>query len=78
LSGPPGVARPYAAAGGRRQLWKAAIKWADVFGGGDAGTAGGRLWWLAQGQATALGPASRVLLAAVLLLAWENLANDVF
>jgi 1,4-dihydroxy-2-naphthoate octaprenyltransferase len=35
-------------------------------------------WWVGQGQTPRAGQLAGFLLAAVLLLAWENLANDVF
>ena len=66
-----------AAAGDRRRLWRAAIKWpmysvavmpALVAAGGLLGQGPGLRW----------GQLGLFLLAAVLLLAWENLCNDVF
>ena len=66
-----------AAAGDHRRLWRAAIKWpmysvavmpALVAAGGLLGQGPGLRW----------GQLGLFLLAAVLLLAWENLCNDVF
>ena len=63
--------------GDRRRLWRAAIKWpmysvavmpALVAAGGLLGQGPGLRW----------GQLALFLLAAVLLLAWENLCNDVF
>jgi 1,4-dihydroxy-2-naphthoate octaprenyltransferase len=61
----------------RRQLWKAAIKWPMysvavmpvLLAGG---------WWLGRSGQLRWGPWLGFVLAAVLLLAWENLSNDVF
>ena len=61
----------------RRQLWKAAIKWPMysvavmpvLLAGG---------WWLNRSGQLRWGPCLGFVLAAVLLLAWENLSNDVF
>ena len=72
---PEVVASRYAAR--RRQLWKAAIKWPMyavavmpvVLAGG---------WWLGRSGQLRWGPLVGFVLAAVLLLAWENLSNDVF
>ena len=72
---PEVVASRYAA--GRRQLWKAAIKWPMysvavmpvLLAGG---------WWLGRSGQLRWGPWLGFVLAAVLLLAWENLSNDVF
>ena len=72
---PEVVASRYAAQ--RRQLWKAAIKWPMysvavmpvLLAGG---------WWLGRSGQLRWGPWLGFVLAAVLLLAWENLSNDVF
>jgi 1,4-dihydroxy-2-naphthoate octaprenyltransferase len=72
---PEVVASRYAAR--RRQLWKAAIKWPMysvavmpvLLAGG---------WWLGRSGQLRWGPWLGFVLAAVLLLAWENLSNDVF
>jgi 1,4-dihydroxy-2-naphthoate octaprenyltransferase len=72
---PEVVASRYAAR--RRQLWKAAIKWPMysvavmpvLLAGG---------WWLGRSGQLRWGPWLAFVLAAVLLLAWENLSNDVF
>ncbi|APD47961.1 2-carboxy-1,4-naphthoquinone phytyltransferase [Synechococcus sp. CS-602] len=77
MSGPQVVASRYAAAGGRRQLWKAAIKW-PMYSVAVMPALLAAGWWLAQGQPPRWGQLLGFLLAAVLLLAWENLANDVF
>jgi 1,4-dihydroxy-2-naphthoate octaprenyltransferase len=61
----------------RRQLWKAAIKWPMysvavmpvLLAGG---------WWLNRSGQFRWGAWLGFVLAAVLLLAWENLSNDVF
>jgi len=72
---PEVVASRYAAT--RRQLWMAAIKWPMysvavmpvVLAGG---------WWLGHSGQLRWAPGLGFVLAAVLLLAWENLSNDVF
>ena len=50
---------------------------ADVFRCSDARAVGGRLAPRGRGGG-ALVPVLRLLLAAVLLLLWENLSNDLF
>ena len=61
----------------RRQLWKAAIKW-PMYAVAVMPVLLAAGWRLGAGQAMRLDQLLLFLLAAVLLLAWENLANDVF
>ena len=61
----------------RRQLWKAAIKW-PMYAVAVMPVLLAAGWRLGMGQALRLDQLLLFLLAAVLLLAWENLANDVF
>jgi 1,4-dihydroxy-2-naphthoate octaprenyltransferase len=61
----------------RRQLWKAAIKW-PMYAVAVMPVLLAAGWRLGQGLAVRLDQLLLFLLAAVLLLAWENLANDVF
>ncbi|MCT0214172.1 MULTISPECIES: 2-carboxy-1,4-naphthoquinone phytyltransferase [unclassified Synechococcus] len=78
MSGPQVVASRYApAAPARRQLWKAAIKW-PMYSVAVMPVLLAAGWQLGQGQPLRWGQLLAFLLAAVLLLAWENLANDVF
>lgn len=85
MSEPQVVASRYASgepAGGspapdRRRLWKAAIKW-PMYSVAVMPVLLAAGWWLGQGQALRLDQLLGFLLGAVLLLAWENLANDVF
>jgi 1,4-dihydroxy-2-naphthoate octaprenyltransferase len=61
----------------RRQLWKAAIKW-PMYAVAVMPVLLAAGWRLGQGLAVRADQLLLFLLAAVLLLAWENLANDVF
>ncbi|MCP9849974.1 2-carboxy-1,4-naphthoquinone phytyltransferase [Cyanobium sp. Morenito 9A2] len=61
----------------RRRLWKAAIKW-PMYSVAVMPVLLAAGWWLGQGQALRFEQLLGFLLGAVLLLAWENLANDVF
>ncbi len=71
---PEVVASRYAA---RRQLWKAAIKW-PMYAVAVMPVLLAAGWRLGTGQVMRQDQLLLFLLAAVLLLAWENLANDVF
>ncbi len=73
MSEPEVVASRYA----RRQLWKAAIKW-PMYAVAVMPVLLAAGWRWGQGQPVRLDQLLLFLLAAVLLLAWENLANDVF
>ncbi|MGB7565276.1 MAG: UbiA family prenyltransferase, partial [Prochlorococcaceae cyanobacterium] len=82
MSEPQVVASRYAAATAppapdRRRLWKAAIKW-PMYSVAVMPVLLAAGWWLGQGQALRLDQLLGFLVGAVLLLAWENLANDVF
>jgi len=61
----------------RRRLWKAAIKW-PMYAVAVMPVLLAAGWRVGQGLAVRLDQLLLFLLAAVLLLAWENLANDVF
>jgi len=61
----------------RRQLWKAAIKW-PMYAVAVMPVLLAAGWRLGAGQPLRFDQLLLFLLAAVLLLAWENLANDVF
>ncbi|MFM2157840.1 MAG: hypothetical protein RLZZ124_314 [Cyanobacteriota bacterium] len=61
----------------RRRLWKAAIKW-PMYAVAVMPVLLAAGWRLSQGQPVRPEQLLLFLLAAVLLLAWENLANDVF
>jgi 1,4-dihydroxy-2-naphthoate octaprenyltransferase len=61
----------------RRQLWKAAIKW-PMYAVAVMPVLLAAGWRLGSGQPLRPEQLLLFLLAAVLLLAWENLANDVF
>jgi 2-carboxy-1,4-naphthoquinone phytyltransferase len=63
--------------GDRRRLWKAAIKW-PMYAVAVMPVLIAAGWRTGQGLAVRLDQLLLFLLAAVLLLAWENLANDVF
>ncbi|MFM7086554.1 MAG: 2-carboxy-1,4-naphthoquinone phytyltransferase [Cyanobium sp.] len=76
MSEPEVVASRYAYAG-RRQLWKAAIKW-PMYAVAVMPVLLAAGWRLGTGQLLRGDQLLLFLLAAVLLLAWENLANDVF
>ncbi|MFN5117544.1 MAG: 2-carboxy-1,4-naphthoquinone phytyltransferase [Cyanobacteriota bacterium] len=66
-----------AAPADRRRLWKAAIKW-PMYAVAVMPVLLAAGWRLGQGLPLRLDQLLLFLLAAVLLLAWENLANDVF
>ena len=68
---------PAAPAPARRQLWKAAIKW-PMYSVAVMPVLLAAGWWLGQRAPLRLDQLVLFLVAAVLLLAWENLANDVF
>ncbi|MGB5135390.1 MAG: 2-carboxy-1,4-naphthoquinone phytyltransferase [Prochlorococcaceae cyanobacterium] len=70
---PEVVASRYA----RRQLWKAAIKW-PMYAVAVMPVLLAAGWRFGRGEPVRLEQLLVFLLAAVLLLAWENLANDVF
>ena len=73
MSDPQVVASRYAPpAPARRQLWKAAIKW-PMYSVAVMPVLLAAGWLLGQGQALRWGQLMAFLLAAVLLLAWENL-----
>jgi 1,4-dihydroxy-2-naphthoate octaprenyltransferase len=61
----------------RRRLWKAAIKW-PMYSVAVMPVLLAAGWWSGQGQMPRLDQLLGFLVAAVLLLGWENLANDVF
>jgi 2-carboxy-1,4-naphthoquinone phytyltransferase len=74
MSEPEVVASRYAR---RPSLWKAAIKW-PMYAVAVMPVLLAAGWRLASGQQLRPDQLGLFLLAAVLLLAWENLANDVF
>ena len=76
ISEPRVVASRYADPA-RRGLWKAAIKW-PMYAVAVMPVLLAAGWRIAQGMTVRLDQLLAFLLAAVLLLAWENLANDVF
>ena len=76
-SNPQVVASLHAAAAHRRRLWKAAIKW-PMYAVAVMPVLLAAGWRLSLGQPMRPAQLLLFLLAAVLLLAWENLANDVF
>ena len=61
----------------RRRLWKAAIKW-PMYAVAVMPVLLAAGWWFGRTGQLRLLPLLGFLLAAVLLLAWENLSNDVF
>ncbi len=63
--------------GARSRLWKAAIKW-PMYSVAVMPVLLAAGWLLGRGLTPRWGQLLGFLLAAVLLLAWENLANDVF
>ena len=71
------VASRYATPSDRRRLWKAAVKW-PMYAVAVMPVLLAAGWQLGQGQPLRTEQLLAFLLAAVLLLAWENLANDVF
>ena len=74
---PEVVASRYAPTPDRRQLWKAAIKW-PMYAVAVMPVLLAAGWRLGHQQPVRLDQLLVFLLAAILLLAWENLANDVF
>lgn len=72
---PQVVASRYASE--RRQLWKAAIKW-PMYAVAVMPVLLAAGWTYGRSGQLRVGPLLGFLLAAVLLLAWENLSNDVF
>jgi len=73
----PQVVASLHAAAERRRLWKAAIKW-PMYAVAVMPVLLAAGWRLGQGLPVRPLQLALFLLAAVLLLAWENLANDVF
>ena len=61
----------------RRRLWKAAIKW-PMYSVAVMPVLLAAGWWVGRSGQLRWGSLLTFLLAAVLLLAWENLSNDVF
>jgi 1,4-dihydroxy-2-naphthoate phytyltransferase len=61
----------------RRRLWQAAIKW-PMYAVAVMPVLLATGWRLGQAQPVRVGQLTLFLGAAILLLAWENLANDVF
>jgi len=61
----------------RRQLWMAAIKW-PMYSVAVMPVVLAAGWWLGRTGQVRWGSLLVFVLAAVLLLAWENLSNDVF
>jgi len=76
-SEPQVVASLHADGAARRRLWKAAIKW-PMYAVAVMPVLLAAGWRWGQGQPVRLDQLRLFLVAAVLLLAWENLANDVF
>ena len=76
-SEPQVVASLHADPAQRRRLWKAAIKW-PMYSVAVMPVLLAAGWRAGQGLAVRVDQLLLFLLAAVLLLAWENLANDVF
>ena len=74
---PKVVASRYAPSPDRRRLWKAAIKW-PMYAVAVMPVLLAAGWRFGQQQPVRVDQLLLFLLAAVLLLAWENLANDVF
>ncbi|MBM5804050.1 MAG: 2-carboxy-1,4-naphthoquinone phytyltransferase [Cyanobacteria bacterium K_DeepCast_35m_m2_155] len=72
---PQVVASRYASE--RRQLWKAAIKW-PMYAVAVMPVLLAAGWTFGRSGQLRVGPLLGFLSAAVLLLAWENLSNDVF
>ncbi|MBM5799548.1 MAG: 2-carboxy-1,4-naphthoquinone phytyltransferase [Cyanobacteria bacterium K_DeepCast_35m_m2_023] len=75
MAQPQVVASRYATE--RRRLWKAAIKW-PMYAVAVMPVLLAAGWWFGRSGSLRWGPLLGFLLAAVLLLAWENLSNDVF
>lgn len=61
----------------RRRLWRAAVKW-PMYAVAVMPVLIAAGWRVGSGLPVAAGRLAGFLVAAVLLLAWENLANDVF
>lgn len=68
---------PSAQPADRRRLWQAAIKW-PMYAVAVMPVLLAAGWRFGRGELVRLDQLLTFLLAAVLLLAWENLANDVF
>ena len=77
VSEPQVVASLHADGAARRRLWKAAIKW-PMYAVAVMPVLLAAGWRWGQGEPVRLDQLLLFLVAAVLLLAWENLANDVF
>ncbi len=71
------VASLHAPVAERRRLWKAAIKW-PMYSVAVMPVVLAAGWRLAAGQPVRWSQALGFLVAAVLLLLWENLSNDLF
>jgi 1,4-dihydroxy-2-naphthoate octaprenyltransferase len=71
------VASLYAKNSARRDLWKAAIKW-PMYSVAVMPALLAAGWRVGAGEAVRLDQLFGFLLAAVLLLLWENLSNDLF
>ena len=71
------VASLYAKASTRRALWKAAIKW-PMYSVAVMPALLAAGWRVGAGEAVRLDQLLGFLVAAVLLLLWENLSNDLF
>jgi 2-carboxy-1,4-naphthoquinone phytyltransferase len=71
------VASLHAPAGDRRRLWKAAIKW-PMYSVAVMPVVLAAGWRLGSAQTVRWGQFLGFLVAAVLLLLWENLSNDLF
>ena len=76
-SEPQVVASLHADGAARRRLWKAAIKW-PMYTVAVMPVLLAAGWRWGRGELVRLDQLLLFLVAAVLLLAWENLANDVF
>jgi 1,4-dihydroxy-2-naphthoate octaprenyltransferase len=76
-SEPQVVASLHADGAARRRLWKAAIKW-PMYSVAVMPVLLAAGWRWGEGEPVRLDQLVLFLTAAVLLLAWENLANDVF
>ena len=77
VSEPQVVASLHADGAARRRLWKAAIKW-PMYAVAVMPVLLAAGWRWGQEEPVRLDQLLLFLVAAVLLLAWENLANDVF
>ena len=77
MTEPKVVASRYANSVDRRRLWQAAIKW-PMYAVAVMPVLLAAGWSVSKGLPLRLDQLLLFLLAAVLLLAWENLANDVF